>query len=211
VADETPPTSEALAAAFTGRMREHLEHLKGKTWWTEPPTVVLNRLGRRLRRLRRQVRTGGHVGDVIDAAVAIATDTVVVSACLLSDRGHQLEELLRAPPKLPPELLAIGVDPARLASPEAVDIATTCDGLRDILLSKNAAYGNSALDPIRIFSKAGPEEQLRVRADDKLSRLVRGTADGDEDTELDLIGYLILMRVFRRRRDRLAASATKEG
>jgi hypothetical protein len=168
VADETPPTSEALAAAFTGRMREHLEHLKGKTWWTEPPTVVLNRLGRRLRRLRRQVRTGGHVGDVIDAAVAIATDTVVVSACLLSDRGHQLEELLRAPPKLPPELLAIGVDPARLASPEAVDIATTCDGLRDILLSKNAAYGNSALDPIRIFSKAGPEEQLD--ADDRRLR-----------------------------------------
>jgi hypothetical protein len=33
-----------------------------------------------------------------------------------------------------------------------------------------------------------------VRIDDKMSRLVRGEAAG-EDVELDLIGYLILKRV----------------
>lgn len=39
-----------------------------------------------------------------------------------------------------------------------------------MLLAKNAAYGNSALEPVRIFSKADPTEQIRVRIDDKLSR-----------------------------------------
>lgn len=76
-------------------------------------------------------------------------------------------------------------------------IAEECYALRDMLIEKNRAYGNSALDPLRVFSKADPEEQIRVRLDDKLSRLARGSAAG-EDVELDLPGYLILLRVARR-------------
>jgi hypothetical protein len=64
------------------------------------------------------------------------------------------------------------------------------------LLAKNAAYGNSASEPLRLFSKADPEEGIRIRIDDKLSRIARGSDDG-EDTEMDLIGYLILLRVVR--------------
>jgi hypothetical protein len=76
-------------------------------------------------------------------------------------------------------------------------IAEECYALRDLLLDKNKKYGNSALDPVRIFSKASTEEQLRVRLDDKLSRLARGQAAG-EDVELDLLGYLILLRISRK-------------
>jgi hypothetical protein len=76
-------------------------------------------------------------------------------------------------------------------------IAEECEQLKSMLLAKNKAYGNSALEPVRIFSKADSEEQLRVRLDDKLSRLARGSADG-EDVELDLMGYLVLLRVARR-------------
>ena len=47
-------------------------------------------------------------------------------------------------------------------------------GIEDMLVEKNAAYGDSALNPVRVFSKADPLEQLRVRIDDKLSRLARG-------------------------------------
>lgn len=78
-------------------------------------------------------------------------------------------------------------------------ISQECDALKALLLQKNAAYGNSALDPVRVFSKADPEEQIRVRLDDKLSRLSRGSAAG-EDVEQDLLGYLILLRVARRMR-----------
>ncbi len=76
-------------------------------------------------------------------------------------------------------------------------IAEECYALRDLLISKNIAYGNAALDPVRIMSKASPEEQILVCIDDKLSRLARGSAAG-EDVILDLLGYLILLRVARR-------------
>jgi hypothetical protein len=77
-------------------------------------------------------------------------------------------------------------------------IGRVCEEIKEILLQKNKAYGDSALNPVRIFSQADPIEQINVRIDDKLSRLARGSAAG-EDTELDLIGYLILKRVARLR------------
>ena len=77
-------------------------------------------------------------------------------------------------------------------------IARVCDEVKAVLLEKNASYGNSALDPLRIFSRADPVEQLNVRIDDKLSRVARGSEYAGDDTELDLIGYLILRRVARR-------------
>lgn len=70
--------------------------------------------------------------------------------------------------------------------------------LRGLLLSKNLRYGDSALTPIRIFSQADPVEQLRVRVDDKLSRIARGNLNlDDEDTIMDLAGYLILLLIAR--------------
>jgi len=66
--------------------------------------------------------------------------------------------------------------------------------IRDMLLTKNAAYGNSVLEPKRIFSKVSNIEQINVRIDDKLSRIATGT-DNTEDSELDLLGYLILKRI----------------
>lgn len=65
----------------------------------------------------------------------------------------------------------------------------------NILLDKTEAYGNSALDPVRIFSKTDNVEQLKVRIDDKLSRVARGHQYADEDTIDDLIGYLILLKI----------------
>ena len=76
-------------------------------------------------------------------------------------------------------------------------IKLECEELKELLLRKNKAYGNSALDPVRIFSKAPVDEQIRVRLDDKLTRLKRGESAG-EDVELDLMGYLILLRISRR-------------
>lgn len=82
-------------------------------------------------------------------------------------------------------------------NPRHQQIAQECDRIKEILIAKNAAYGDSAITPLRIFSQASPIEQINVRLDDKLSRLVRGDGTGDEDAELDLIGYLVLKRVAR--------------
>jgi hypothetical protein len=108
------------------------------------------------------------------------------------------------------------VESAQLGRTQAL-ITSECDAIKELLLAKNRGYGNSATDPVRIFSRASAEEQIRVRIDDKLSRLQRGQlaparyaarAPGepsatlelsdDEDTVLDLIGYLILLRVCHR-------------
>lgn len=75
-------------------------------------------------------------------------------------------------------------------------ISQTCREIETLLLAKNRDYGNSALAPMRIFSRADTIEQLNIRIDDKLSRIVnRVNKTIAEDTELDLIGYLILRRI----------------
>jgi len=76
-------------------------------------------------------------------------------------------------------------------------ISYMCSKVEDMLIDKNESYGNSALDPVRIFSDADPDEQLRVRIDDKLSRIQRGHQYDDEDTILDLVGYLILLLIAK--------------
>ena len=78
-------------------------------------------------------------------------------------------------------------------------IQSECDEMAEFLIAKNKAYGNSALDPCRIFSKSSPVEQILVRIDDKLNRLMQGgDYPGDDDVK-DLIGYLVLLRVAKRR------------
>lgn len=76
-------------------------------------------------------------------------------------------------------------------------IWSTCHEIAHMLIKKNKAYGNSALEPVRIFSKADAREQLHVRIDDKLSRIMRGTEYiGDNDID-DLIGYLVLLKIAK--------------
>lgn len=77
-------------------------------------------------------------------------------------------------------------------------IANTCDEIKEMLLEKNRKYGDSALNPQRIFSKANPIEQINVRIDDKLSRIKSAQTDEDEDVESDLLGYLILKKVAKK-------------
>ena len=81
------------------------------------------------------------------------------------------------------------------------DIVKECERLKATLLKKNKAYGDSALNPVRIFSKAPPDEQLKVRLDDKLSRILRGeeTDKVPEDINLDLAGYLVLLQIAQDR------------
>ena len=52
----------------------------------------------------------------------------------------------------------------------------------EFLVTKNKSYGNSALEPLRLFSTSDRKEQLRVRFDDKLNRLIQGHEVAGEDT-----------------------------
>ncbi len=88
-----------------------------------------------------------------------------------------------------------------LSAPSGKAILTNCMAIAQMLIEKNISYGDSALSPVRIFSKANSIEQLHVRIDDKLSRLMKGTdMVGDNDID-DLIGYLILLKVAKEKND----------
>jgi hypothetical protein len=76
-------------------------------------------------------------------------------------------------------------------------IEDECDDLRELLKTKNTKYGNSIFNPVNVFSKLPPEDQIAVRLDDKISRIVRGLEE-DEDPDLDMIGYLILKRIWNK-------------
>lgn len=91
-----------------------------------------------------------------------------------------------------------------------IEIQAICIEIAKMLCDKNERYGNSAIEPKRIFSSSSPIEQINVRIDDKLSRIKHATETGiedNEDAELDLIGYLILKRAARN----LAMKETKSG
>ena len=76
-------------------------------------------------------------------------------------------------------------------------ISGVCDDIKELLIHKNRKYGNSALQPNRIFSKCSATEQLLVRIDDKLNRIMKGAGllANDEDVVNDLIGYLVLLKI----------------
>ena len=77
-------------------------------------------------------------------------------------------------------------------------IAKTCEDIKTLLLEKNANYGNSALQPLGVFSKLNAAEAIMARIDDKLARIRnKGLNDATEDTLDDLIGYLILLKIAR--------------
>lgn len=76
-------------------------------------------------------------------------------------------------------------------------ISQVCDDIKNVLIEKNRRYGDAAFHPVRIFSKADPTEQLRVRLDDKISRIRSEQIDDDEDAVMDLLGYLILYIIAR--------------
>ena len=66
----------------------------------------------------------------------------------------------------------------------------------DLIKDKNKKYGDSALSPLRIFSRLDATNSIKVRIDDKLTRIANsGLNDDTEDTLMDLIGYMALLVV----------------
>jgi hypothetical protein len=66
-------------------------------------------------------------------------------------------------------------------------IAEECDSIKKLLQTKNREYGNSALEPMNIFSNVA-----RIKATRDVETSIK------EDTVLDLIGYLVLLRIAER-------------
>ena len=78
----------------------------------------------------------------------------------------------------------------------SIQVSNVLIEIKDLLIEKNKKYGNSALEPLGVFSQLSAKEGLLVRIDDKLKRIKNGTLDrDDEDVINDLIGYLVLLKI----------------
>ena len=75
------------------------------------------------------------------------------------------------------------------------EITKTCESMARLLVAKNQRYGNSALEPMRVFSQADPADGILVRLDDKLSRIKYASSNHKplrKNDIADMMGYLVL-------------------
>ena len=79
------------------------------------------------------------------------------------------------------------------------ELTEIMSSIKQLLMRKNSQYGDSIFNPVRVFSRGDPIEQIRVRIDDKISRMNSSPHEYIEDTVTDLIGYLIMYQMAMRR------------
>ncbi len=90
----------------------------------------------------------------------------------------------------------------------ANDLDEVWTELRIMLLEKNRAYGDSVFAPLGIFGSGDPLEALGARIDDQLARIAH-CVGYSEDTEKDLLGYLILRQVAVKRLGRTGSEVQR--
>ena len=76
----------------------------------------------------------------------------------------------------------------------AQNIELVLESLKEFLLEKNKRYGNSALNPVKVFSKADSGASILIRIDDKISR-IKNSSEIRKNDITDLMGYLVLLSV----------------
>lgn len=82
--------------------------------------------------------------------------------------------------------------------PENNYIKEYLQNVKELLIIKNAAYGDSALNPLKICSTSDATDMIKIRIDDKLSRLRnRRNITDSEDTIKDIVGYIFLFHILR--------------
>ena len=74
-------------------------------------------------------------------------------------------------------------------------IVKLMNNFRDFLLEKNKRYGDSALNPLSIFSKAEPNNRLCRRIDEKLQRILNSEDGLRKNDVSDIMGYIILLLI----------------
>lgn len=79
-------------------------------------------------------------------------------------------------------------------TPTQLRIMKICSSIEKTLIEKNKRYGNSALEPINIFSKADSNQGILQRLDDKLMR-IKNSSELRKNDVFDVIGYLTLLSV----------------
>ena len=68
------------------------------------------------------------------------------------------------------------------------------ESVKQVLIEKNKRYGNSALSPLGIFYKGDAANSIKIRLDDKLSR-IKNSKELRKNDLYDLLGYCMLYTI----------------
>jgi hypothetical protein len=77
-----------------------------------------------------------------------------------------------------------------------------CEALKNLLLNKNAQYGDAVHQPGLLFN-IDPVTAIQARINDKLNRIKnKGLTEDTEDSLQDLLGYIVHLRIALIRKQR---------
>ena len=75
-------------------------------------------------------------------------------------------------------------------------IIAITEAMRDLLLYKNQKYGDSALQPKRVFYKGDAVNSILIRLDDKIGRIMANAENTPRINDVaDIIGYCTLLLI----------------
>ena len=87
-------------------------------------------------------------------------------------------------------------DPFGDATPTQRKIREITEAMKDLLLYKNNKYGDSAINPKKIFYKGDATNSILIRLDDKIGRIMSNTEDKPRVNDVcDIIGYCTLLLI----------------
>lgn len=89
------------------------------------------------------------------------------------------------------------IEPITYNNPTQHKIIDICIEMAHLLLYKNNKYGNSALEPKKIFFKGDNVTSILIRLDDKLSRIINNNSEFRTNDIADIIGYLVLLLIAK--------------
>lgn len=70
------------------------------------------------------------------------------------------------------------------------------DGMKNLLLYKNRKYGDSAINPKKVFYKGDSTNSILIRLDDKIGRVMSNPDDKPRVNDVaDIIGYCTLLLI----------------
>lgn len=87
-------------------------------------------------------------------------------------------------------------DPWGDATPTQRKIREIIEAMKDLLLYKNQKYGDSAINPEKIFYKGDSTSSILIRLNDKIGRVKANPDDKPRVNDVcDIIGYCILLLI----------------
>ena len=82
------------------------------------------------------------------------------------------------------------------ATDTQLKISEILDAMKDLLLYKNIKYGDSAINPKKIFYKGDSTNSILIRVDDKIGRVMSNPDEKPRTNDVaDIIGYCTLLLI----------------